>query len=479
MSFYRRLIANHPSANIAFVVVILLGILSYSSMPREQDPEINFNWVNITTDLPGATAEEVERLVTNPLEDAVRGVADIRFVQSNSRPAVSSLLVRFRELSDAAFDKRITDLRREVQNKAASELPDAASEPRVMEMTTSNGFPTASILLQGQADDENLRLNARRIKEEIERISGVDRVSANGLRTPELRVIPDTQALAARGLNAADVADSLRSLWRDTSAGTIRTTDGSWSVSVNGVTTDAEVIAAWPVLSSTRPGVSARLEDVARIEQSRGKAVQYASSNGLPAVSMAVTKKSGTNTLALVDRLDAYVQQKNPSLAEQGLSLTLSDDQTIPTKRAIGIMETNALLGAIMVLAVCWLFLGLKVGLLIALGIPFSLLGTFAILNGIDNTVNVSVLLGVVIALGMLVDDAVVVAESIYYRIQRGQDTMQACIDGVSEVATPVVASVATTMAAFLPLMLLPGILGKFLFVIPFVVTIALAISLV
>ena len=131
MSFYRRLIANHPSANIAFVVVILLGILSYSSMPREQDPEINFNWVNITTDLPGATAEEVERLVTNPLEDAVRGVADIRFVQSNSRPAVSSLLVRFRELSDAAFDKRITDLRREVQNKAASELPDAASEPRV------------------------------------------------------------------------------------------------------------------------------------------------------------------------------------------------------------------------------------------------------------------------------------------------------------------------------------------------------------
>ena len=479
MSFYRRLIANHPSANIAFVVVILLGILSYSSMPREQDPEINFNWVNITTDLPGATAEEVERLVTNPLEDAVRGVADIRFVQSNSRPAVSSLLVRFRELSDAAFDKRITDLRREVQNKAASELPDAASEPRVMEMTTSNGFPTASILLQGQADDENLRLNARRIKEEIERISGVDRVSANGLRTPELRVIPDTQALAARGLNAADVADSLRSLWRDTSAGTIRTTDGSWSVSVNGVTTDAEVIAAWPVLSSTRPGVSARLEDVARIEQSRGKAVQYASSNGLPAVSMAVTKKSGTNTLALVDRLDAYVQQKNPSLAEQGLSLTLSDDQTIPTKRAIGIMETNALLGAIMVLAVCWLFLGLKVGLLIALGIPFSLLGTFAILNGIDNTVNVSVLLGVVIALGMLVDDAVVVAESIYYRIQRGQDTMQACIDGVSEVATPVVASVATTMAAFLPLMLLPGILGKFLFVIPFVVTIALAISLI
>ena len=478
MSFYRHLIANHPSANIAFVVVILLGILSYSSMPREQDPEINFNWVNITTDMPGATSEEVERLITNPLEDSIRGVADIRFVLSNSCPAVSSMLVRFRELSDADFDKRITDLRREIQNKAASELPSEAREPRVLELTTSNGFPTASILLQGQADDENLRLAARRIKEDLERISGVDRVSANGLRAPELKVIPDAQALAARGLNAADVVDSLRGLWRDTSAGSLRTTDGSWSINVNGVTTDAEVMANWPVLSSSRPGVSARLQDVARIEQSRGKAVQYASSNGLPAISMAITKKSGTNTLALVDRLSDYVNQKNASISELGLSLTLSDDQTVPTKKALGVMETNALVGAVMVLAVSWLFLGWKVGLLIALGIPFSLLGTFAVLNGIDNTVNVSVLLGVVIALGMLVDDAVVVAEAIYYRIQRGQATMQACIDGVSEVVTPVLASVATTMAAFLPLMLLPGILGKFLFVIPFVVTIALAISL-
>jgi multidrug efflux pump subunit AcrB len=132
-----------------------------------------------------------------------------------------------------------------------------------------------------------------------------------------------------------------------------------------------------------------------------------------------------------------------------------------------------------MVLVVSWLFLGWKVGALIALGIPFSLLATFALLNGMDNTINVSVLLGVVIALGMLVDDAVVVAEAIYYRVQRGQHLADACVDGVSEVFGPVLASVATTMAAFLPLMLLPGIMGKFMFVIPFVVSVALAISLI
>ncbi len=479
MKFYRALLANHPLANIAFVVVLLLGAISYATMPREQDPEINFNWVNITTVLPGATAEEVERLVTNPLEDAIQGVSDIRFVTSNSRNNVSSLLVRFSELSERDFDKRMNDLRREIQNKAASEMPKEANEPRVLEITTSNGFPTAALVLKGQADDEALRLAARRIKADLERIAGVDQVFALGLRNPELRVVPDVQALAMRGLTAADVADSLQAWWRDTSAGTLRTADGAWSISVQGITSDPNVLANWPVLSSQRPGVSARLQDVARIEQARAKASQYAATEGMPAIYMSVTKKSGTNTLELVQRLKDYITQQNQSIADKGLSLLLSDDQTIPTKKAIDVMETNALLGAVMVLVVSWLFLGWKVGALIALGIPFSLLATFALLNGMDNTINVSVLLGVVIALGMLVDDAVVVAEAIYYRVQRGQHLVDACVDGVNEVFGPVLASVATTMAAFLPLMLLPGIMGKFMFVIPFVVSVALAISLI
>src|SRR5690606_26578321 len=135
--------------------------------------------------------------------------------------------------------------------------------------------------------------------------------------------------------------------------------------------------------------------------------------------------------------------------------------------------------GVILVLAVCWMFRGWRIGMLVAIGIPFSLMGTFAILNTMDYTVNVSVLLGVVIALGMIVDDAVVVVEAIFYRMQRGQAALEASLDAIAEVWKPVLASVATTMAAFLPLMLLPGIVGKFMFVIPFVVTLALTISLI
>ncbi|OGB13664.1 MAG: cation transporter [Burkholderiales bacterium RIFCSPLOWO2_12_67_14] len=479
MSFLRSLVTNHPLANIAFVVVLLLGLVSYNTMPREQDPEINFNWVSVSAVLPGASAEEVERLVTNPLEDGIKGVADVRFVVSNSRENIASLLVRFREINERTFDKRMADLRREIQNKASSELPREAKDPMILEITTSNGFPTAALMLTGQADDEALRLNARRIKGDLERIAGVDQVYASGLRDPELLVSPNAQALAARGLLASDVADAVSAWWRDTSGGTLKTRNGAWSISVKGVLTDPQALEGLPVVSATRPGVSARLGEVARIERARAPAAQYAATDGHNAVSLAVTKKSRTNTLELVDRLKAFIEAQNPVLAASGLQLALTDDQTVPTREAIGVMQTNALYGVTMVLAVCWLFLGWRIGVLVAVGIPFSLMGTFAVLDALGHTVNVSVLLGVVIALGMLVDDAVVVVESIFYRMQRGQETLSASLDAVVEVWKPVVASVATTMAAFLPLMLLPGIVGKFMFVIPFVVTLALLISLV
>ncbi len=478
MAFLRSLLTNHPLANIAFVVILLLGLLSYATMPREQDPEINFNWVSITVTLPGASAEEIERLVTNPLEDGIRGVADVRFVISNSRENAATLLVRFRDINERTFDKRMADLRREIQNRASGELPREASDPLILEITTSNGFPTASMVLMGQADDETLRRQARRIKSALEGIAGVDQVSAAGLRNPEILVSPDPQALAARGLLSSDVADTLSGWWRDTTGGTLRTQSGAWSVSVQGVQTDPQALIDLPVRSMARPDVVTRLGEVARIERARAPASQLAAMDGRPTIGLTLSKKSGTNTIELVDRLKAFIERENAVLAEDGLQLVLTDDQTVPTQEAIGVMQTNALYGVLLVLAVCWLFLGWRIGLLVAFGIPFSLMGTFAVLNTMDYTVNVSVLLGVVIALGMLVDQAVVVVEAIYYRMQRGQQVLQASLDGILEVWKPVLASVATTLAAFLPLMLLPGIVGKFMFVIPFVVTLALMISL-
>ena len=477
MKLFESLLRNHPLANILFVLVLVLGAISYALLPREQDPEINFNWVSVITALPGASSEDVERLVTNPLEEGIQNVSDLRFVVSGSRESVSSILVRFEDIDERTFDKRINDLRREIQNRASSELPDEALDPTIVEITTSNGFPTAMLVLQGQADDEVLRRNGRLIKSDLERLEGVDTVLATSLHDPELQIRFDAVRLAARGLTPTDLADSVRSWFRDSSAGTLQTVNGEWLVRLSGQSADPEAVAQIPVTSVS--GATALVGDVATVQRARADAEQISTMNGKPVVVLSVNKKSKTNTLELVDRLGVFIDQINPRLDRLGLQLSIADDQTIPTRSAISVMETNAIQGLILVALVCWVFLGWKVAALIALGIAFSMTGTFLALRLTGFTLNISVLLGIVISLGMLVDDAVVVVESIYYRIARGQDTFNACVQGVNEVWKPVLASVLTTMAAFLPLMLLPGIVGKFMFVIPFVVTVALLVSLV
>ncbi len=478
MNFYRQLLDNHPLANITFAVVLLLGAFAYLTMPREQDPEINFNWVVITTVLPGASAEDVEKRVTDPLEDAIKGVADVRFAASSSRENVSNILVRFRDISAAVFDKRINDLRRDIQNKAKSELPAEAREPRIMEVTTSNGFPTALVLVTGQASDEVLRRHARTLKDEFERMAGIDQVFATGLRDPEILVEFDPVALANRGLSGLEVADAARAWFRDTFAGKIETAGGktrdAWLVRVVGEHVDPERVAQIPVGSAAIP-----LASVATVTRARARAGSLASFDGRPAVILAITKKSRVNTLELIERVNAFIAEKNPALAADGVRMELLDDQTPKTRESIRIMESNALVGLLVVLGSCWLFLGARIAVLVGIGLPFALAGTFAVLGALGYTVNISVLLGVVIALGMVVDDAVVVVETVYYKMQRGLAATEAALAALREVFAPVTAAVLTTMAAFLPLMLLPGIVGKFMFVIPFIVTLALAISLI
>ncbi len=180
-----RLYRNHVFANLTFVLVLLVGYLSYNLLPREQDPSINFNWINITTILPGAAAVDVEKQVTEVIERKIRSISDIKFVSSASRESASSILVRFDDIPSRRFDKRVADLRREVQN-AEAELPDDASSPFVFEITTANAFPSATLAVVGPADDENLRRQAETIKKDLERIKGVRRILETALHPPEL-----------------------------------------------------------------------------------------------------------------------------------------------------------------------------------------------------------------------------------------------------------------------------------------------------
>jgi multidrug efflux pump subunit AcrB len=470
----QSVLRNHVLANLAFVLVLIIGFLSYALLPRQQDPTINFNWIVVTTVLPGASALDVETKITDPLEDAIRDVPDIKFVSSNSRESVSSLLVRFQDIDERTFDKRIADLRREIQN-AEDELPDAAEDPEILEITSANAFPSAMIAVAGQAGDENLRVQARNIEKDLERIEGVDRVDAVGRSDPELHVTFDPAALEALGLSPGQIADTVTAFFQDIAAGDVRLGRQNWLVRLVGSDADPGYLSSRPVVGA--PG-EVVLGQVARVERAREDPAMLTQVNGRPAVLLGVMKQPNANTLELVDRLKEYMDQRNALADRTGVELVLADDNTVPTRESISIMQNNALIGLVLVLLVAWTFLGSRIALLTAIGIPFILAGTFWALSAIGETLNVTVLLGVVIVLGMLVDDAVVVVEAIYYRLRHGIAPMRAAIESLREVGRPVTTAVLTTMAAFLPLMLLPGILGDFMRVIPMVVTIALAISL-
>ncbi len=475
MSFLQRLLSNHVLANAAFVVVLVIGTLSFLQMPRSQDPEINFNWINIITILPGASALDVEKLVTDPLEEALRRIPDIDFVSSTSREGASNILVRFNEISDREFDKRVNDLSREIQAKANSELPDEAEDPQILEITTANSLPVATVLVTGREDDEILRQVANSVKHDLERIKGIDDINSAALTEPELQVDFISDKLHAKGITPTQLADTVRAYFQDTAAGDLQIGNQRWLVRLIGTDSDPAYLGGLPVIGTNG---EVPIDAVAKVSRAREDANEAVSYEGNPAVMLAITKRAHVNTLKLIETINQYIESKNRRIEQFGVQVKLLDDQSDMTKKALKIMESNALLGLILVVAITWVFLGGYIAVFIGLGIPFTLAGTFLLLNSIGETLNQSVLLAVVIVLGMLVDDAVVVVEAIYYRIQRGQKALSAALHGLSEVFSPVTSSILTTIAVFLPLMLLPGIIGDFMFVIPFVVTVALLISL-
>ena len=472
---FRLFIQNHVLANLFFLLVLILGTISYLSLPREKDPTINFNWIQVTTSLPGASAIDVEKRVTDPLEDVIRSISDIKFVSSNSREGISSILIRFNDVSERIFDKRIADLRREIQNKQ-DELPDAASDPFIFEITTDNAYPTASLVAVSVASDENLRVQSERLKKQLENIRGIDRVMTTALNDPELQVFFDPQKLQYYGIKPSDLADTIKNYYQDTPAGSLKVQSEEWFIRLTGSNAAPEVLTDLPVLTAQG---EVPLSEVANVQRGREKAKTLVSFNHQAAVLFAITKKPKANTLGLVEQLNEFIAERNLYTDTTGVHLVLIDDATEITNKSINVMQTNALVGLLFVLLVTWLFLGVKIAFLTSIGIPFILAGTFWVVSLTGQSLNIMVLLGVVISLGMLVDDAVVVVEAIYQRLARGADRLNACIDALKEVATPVTTAVLTTMSAFLPLVLMPGIMGKFMMVVPLVVSIALVISLI
>ncbi len=476
MPILQRLLQHHVLVNLTFILVVVMGIVSYFSLPKEKDPAINFNWIQINTFMPGASPEDIEKRITQPLEEGIARVSDIRFISSTSRDSISNIIVRFEDIGERLFDKRLADLRREIQHIENTRLPEEADSPFIVELTSSSAFPTATLVVQGNSYDDTLRFYARELEKEMERQHYIQRVDLIGVSDPELIVAIDMDRLTGLGLSPAVVAQTIKSQFKDSAAGSINIQDQQWLIRILGSSSDPAELARLSI-----PGIESEvlLGDVAKVYMGQERLKLKASYHNQPAIILSVFKKDNVNTLQMIADLQHFIAEKNRLSAVTGIKIVLLDDNTKITRTAINIMQNNALIGLTLVLLVTWLFLGTRIAFFTTIGIPFTLAGTFWILHAMGQSLNNAVLLGIVIALGMLVDDAIVVVESMNIRLQKGINATKAAIDSLKEVVAPVTSSVLTTMAAFMPLMLLPGIMGEFMLVIPLVVTVALAISLI
>ncbi|MCG5510853.1 efflux RND transporter permease subunit [Ectothiorhodospira lacustris] len=471
----RSFLENHFLANAVFLVALLLGLVSYLGLPRQQDPTVNLNWVGIQTFMPGASASDIEQQITDVIEGALERVSDIRFISSTSRQDISLVLVRFENIRDRVFEERVRDIRREVQN-VESILPLEARRPRITTASSANAFPTTLIAVVGKGQDENLRFQAQLIQQDLERHAGIDRIDTIGLQEPELQVLFEPSAMMGLGLTPSDIADTVQAYFRDLAAGRIGLGEQEWLVRLRGTDNDPEYLANLPLIS--RHG-EIPLRSVAEVLRGKEDPDHLARFQNQPAIILTIFKKDDVNSIELLEEINGYLRDYNKRLSTAtGVEMVLLDDQTLATRVAIATMERNAALGLLFVLFTTWLLLGSRIAFATCLSVVFALAGTFLILGLIGQTLNIIVLLGLVIVLGMLVDDTVVVAEAIHYRVQSGMPPLQAALDALHEVAAPVIAAVLTTIAAFLPLMLVPGVLGDFMRVAPIVVAVALLLSL-
>ncbi|MBF0265026.1 MAG: efflux RND transporter permease subunit [Gammaproteobacteria bacterium] len=482
MNLYQQFIRHHVLANLLFVLILVIGFLSYQSLPRQQDPTINFNWIAITTVLPGASASDVELRITDPIEDALRQLQNVKFISSNSRDNVSTMLIRFEDIDSYLFDKRVTELRREIQN-IQDDLPDAAENTLIYEITSGNAYPTATVAIQSITDDNNMRAQAVLIKKDLEQLGGVDRIDTLGLNDPEIHIEFDPKFLEANKISSLEIKQSIQALFNDLAMGQIEVGNKNWMIRLLGSEAEPSKLGKWPVLNFNsglnQANAHKSLSEYVDISISTNKATELVRLDNHPAIILSIMKQDNANNIELVEKIQSYLDKRNQYQASTGIKLMLIDDQTIPTQNAISLMQNNALIGLLFVFIVTFIFLGGKIAFLTVIGIPFILSGTFWILAMLGETLNVTVLLAVVIVLGMLVDDAVVIVEAIYYHLEHGKKVLDAALIAFKEVALPVTTAVLTTMAAFLPLMLLPGILGDFMRVIPMVVSIALFLSLI
>jgi multidrug efflux pump subunit AcrB len=458
--------------NLVAISMVVVGALVLGAMHRESLPTMPTGWGSVTTVYVGASPEEIEQLVTIPVENAVGDVDQIDEIWSSSKEGVS--YVSFK------FDSDVEDMTgaiMEVSNEInrIDDLPIDAERPIVREFKVD--FPTISVAVRGEVAEVVLRQVGKDMADRIERLPGVSGTWRNGIRDREFRVDVDPDRLAAYQLPLTAVSDALRLRAANVPAGT--TKGGGDARLVRGMTrvNDVEELAD-VVIRPSASGGSVRVGDVAEVRDTFAPGKYSGRVNGEPAIVLTVRKEEQADSVRISEDVRALVERLRPTLPP-GVSIDLFGDAATEVEHSLGTLYSNAAAGLLLVLLLLWVAVGARNATMAAIGLPVALAGAIIAMHVMGITINMMSLLALILCLGVVVDDAIIIIENIYRHMEEGMPRRQAAVIGTQEVFWPVVASTLTSWAAFLPLLLMEGVLGDFFAIIPKVVVAALTASLI
>ncbi len=476
MSIPKMSVNNPVLANLLMIIIIAFGVYAWINLPRELTPEIALQTATVTTLYPGASPEEVEKLVSAPIEDAIEeNVSKINLLLSNSSEGRSVITIDFEEMSDREFDKELENLRTAVEQ--VNELPEEILEdPQVVELDVSSGFPMLTIVVGGDISESQMRDIAENLKDEVLDIKNIASVQIAGLRDREIWIEVDPNRLKAYQLPIAVVINALGASNLNLPAGTMELGDTEFMVRTMGEFANPDIIGD-TIIAVQPTGTPLRLRDVATVSDTYEEARTLARINGKPSISLSVQKKTEGNTITLVAQLRELVAKRQADLPD-GAELTPVNDYSVILKERLGILETNAIFGLILVVFMLLLFIGWRNALFAALGIPVAFMATFWFMSIAGYSLSGVSLFGLILVVGIVVDDAIVVIENIYRHIEAGAPPKVAAIRGAQEVGWPVVAASITTICAFGPLMFMSGTAGQFMRIVPIMAILVLIASL-
>lgn len=462
---------NTVFANIVFLLLLFAGGLATLSMTRENFPEFSLDMIEVVVPYPGADPEEVEEGISRKIEEALEGVEGLKQVTTTSREDLASALIEVQE------DFEVNEVLDEVRTKvgAISTFPLDAEEPVISEMTIRD--PVVLLSLSGEMSERRIKEWVERFKDELQQFPEISQAEVFGSRDYEINIEVSEEKLRQYGLSFQEVARAVRSNSLNRAAGVMRTQGEEIRVRTIGRRYTGKDFASLVVLAKPE-GDIVTLDQLAEIRDGFSEDPVQAMVNGRPSVLLLVFKTQEEDALAISERVQEYIAAKQLQLPP-GIGFEILYDNTEMLRARINLLLKNGIIGLGIVFLLLWAFLNARLSFWSGMGIPISLAGGLVVLWALGGTVNMISLFGLIMVLGIVVDDAIVVGEAIFVHRRMGKNPLRAAIDGVSEVGLPVVAAVITTIVAFIPLLYVGGIMGKFIAILPVVVIACLAISLI